>query len=465
MDRFSGQRGAMAPQKGYNVAFKEAAPEKKDQNAQFCNRKGCSGKLKYSQNTRVETSVKAKWSHPPIHSSNGNEITKNSSKNSAKKSYVEFDPSESSLSSESVSPLKRHPTESMKRSGKFTVTEVGSSSVSPDVGPRKTFHHKLRLHNQNAPSVTKCSSQGPIKTSNGSKYVLRNMRCNSKSDIVPPNRSMSDLKSLGKNVMKNKTQQGESSSSSHGGKNIKINAASPSTSGISISDSTSVRSRRPMNVNSRTSFSSYRQNGRNGSSFRDPALCISQTPDISSSGSSSYSLSSSNSDGPLASSEMGFTRYNMDGISEVLLALERMEQNEELTHEQILALETSLFLSGLNLYDQHRDMRLDIDNMSYEELLALEEKMGSVSTALPKETLFKCFNRGTYQATKSQVRVKESDEVEYDTKCSICQEEYEIGDKIGKLVECEHGFHETCIVQWLGVKNWCPICKASAAPS
>lgn len=34
--------------------------------------------------------------------------------------------------------------------------------------------------------------------------------------------------------------------------------------------------------------------------------------------------------------------------------------------QQILALETSLFLSGLNLYDQHRDMRLDIDNMSYE---------------------------------------------------------------------------------------------------
>lgn len=25
-----------------------------------------------------------------------------------------------------------------------------------------------------------------------------------------------------------------------------------------------------------------------------------------------------------------------------------------------------MFLNGLNFYDQHRDMRLDIDNMSYE---------------------------------------------------------------------------------------------------
>lgn len=34
--------------------------------------------------------------------------------------------------------------------------------------------------------------------------------------------------------------------------------------------------------------------------------------------------------------------------------------------QQLLVLETSLFLNGLDFYDQHRDMRLDIDNMSYE---------------------------------------------------------------------------------------------------
>ncbi|XP_020249954.1 probable E3 ubiquitin-protein ligase RHG1A [Asparagus officinalis] len=29
------------------------------------------------------------------------------------------------------------------------------------------------------------------------------------------------------------------------------------------------------------------------------------------------------------------------------------------------------------LYDRHRDMRLDVDNMSYEELLALTERIGN----------------------------------------------------------------------------------------
>lgn len=34
--------------------------------------------------------------------------------------------------------------------------------------------------------------------------------------------------------------------------------------------------------------------------------------------------------------------------------------------QQLLVLETNLLLGGLGLHDQHRDMRLDIDNMTYE---------------------------------------------------------------------------------------------------
>ncbi|KAI3497006.1 hypothetical protein L1887_39386 [Cichorium endivia] len=89
----------------------------------------------------------------------------------------------------------------------------------------------------------------------------------------------------------------------------------------------------------------------------------------------------------------GRRRFTLDGIADVLPALDRIEQNKELTYEQLLALEANLFLGGLNLYDQHRDMRLDIDNMSYEELLALEEKMGTVSTSLSKEELSKCIKK------------------------------------------------------------------------
>jgi len=46
----------------------------------------------------------------------------------------------------------------------------------------------------------------------------------------------------------------------------------------------------------------------------------------------------------------------------------------------------------------------------------------------------------------------------------LFQEEYLEGEEVGRL-PCEHRFHVCCIGQWLGQKNWCPVCKASAVPS
>ncbi|EEC81243.1 hypothetical protein OsI_24310 [Oryza sativa Indica Group] len=157
-----------------------------------------------------------------------------------------------------------------------------------------------------------------------------------------------------------------------------------------------------------------------------------------------------------------YRRINMEGIAEVLLALDRIEQDDELTYEQLLVLETNLFLSGLGLHDQHRDMRMDIDNMSYEELLALEERIGSVSTALSDEQLVKCLKRNVYKLPNSDLEANRA--VLDDAKCSICQEEYIEGEEVGRM-QCEHQYHVPCIHEWLRQKNWCPICKTSAIPS
>ncbi|XP_006646889.1 uncharacterized protein LOC102712693 [Oryza brachyantha] len=150
----------------------------------------------------------------------------------------------------------------------------------------------------------------------------------------------------------------------------------------------------------------------------------------------------------------------IEGIAEVLLALNRIEQEAELTYEQLLVLETNLLLGAFASYDQHSDMRMDTDNMSYEELLALGERIGSVSTALSEEQLVKCVRRSIYRpvATEANARVVD------DIKCSICQEEYMEGEEVGRL-GCEHQYHVFCIHQWLRQKNWCPICKASVEPS
>ncbi|CAN6243060.1 unnamed protein product [Urochloa humidicola] len=155
----------------------------------------------------------------------------------------------------------------------------------------------------------------------------------------------------------------------------------------------------------------------------------------------------------------GRRRIPMGGIAEVLLALQRTEQQAELAYEQLLLLETNLFLGAFTSHDRHRDMRMDIDNMSYEELLALEERIGSVSTALSDEQFAKCLRRSTYCPVATGVNKS----VTGDMKCSICQEEYKKGEEVGRL-PCEHRYHVCCIGEWLRQKNWCPVCKASAVP-
>mmetsp|Transcript_30903 Transcript_30903/g.43069 ORF Transcript_30903/g.43069 Transcript_30903/m.43069 type:complete len:278 (-) Transcript_30903:413-1246(-) len=44
-------------------------------------------------------------------------------------------------------------------------------------------------------------------------------------------------------------------------------------------------------------------------------------------------------------------------------------------------------------------------------------------------------------------------------RCTVCQENYQIGDKITHL-PCGHTFHRECVIQWLKQKNSCPLCRA-----
>ncbi|CAA3001386.1 Hypothetical predicted protein [Olea europaea subsp. europaea] len=61
--------------------------------------------------------------------------------------------------------------------------------------------------------------------------------------------------------------------------------------------------------------------------------------------------------------------------------------------------------------DQHTGMRLDIDNMSYEELLALGERIGNVSTGLSETLISKCLTELIYCS---------SDQFQEEEKCIIC---------------------------------------------
>ena len=43
--------------------------------------------------------------------------------------------------------------------------------------------------------------------------------------------------------------------------------------------------------------------------------------------------------------------------------------------------------------------------------------------------------------------------------CTVCQEDFKIGEQAKKL-QCDHCFHEDCIMPWLRVQNTCPVCRS-----
>ncbi|XP_062206582.1 probable E3 ubiquitin-protein ligase HIP1 [Phragmites australis] len=122
--------------------------------------------------------------------------------------------------------------------------------------------------------------------------------------------------------------------------------------------------------------------------------------------------------------------------------------------EEIMMFQTRVLLGGMSMYDRYQDWRLDVDNMTYEELLELEDRIGYVNTGLREDEITRSLRKvknpafGSFRLT------------EMERKCSICQEEFEANEEMGRL-GCGHSYHVYCIKQWLSQKNACPVCKTA----
>ncbi|KAF7030307.1 hypothetical protein CFC21_041875 [Triticum aestivum] len=121
--------------------------------------------------------------------------------------------------------------------------------------------------------------------------------------------------------------------------------------------------------------------------------------------------------------------------------------------EEIMMFQTRVLLGGMNMYDRYQDWRLDVDNMTYEELLELGERIGHVNTGLREDEIVRNLRK---VKPDSSFRLP----TEAEKKCSICQEEFEANDELGRL-GCGHSYHVYCIKQWLSQKNVCPVCKTA----
>lgn len=262
------------------------------------------------------------------------------------------------------------------------------------------------------------------------------------------------------------------------GGNISVagNVASSSQSGpSSVAPSSSpswVQHRTPQQYPRR--LSEYVRRSLLSSAGSEPGSHNGNTPHLSSAASPEVRLSGHHGHHPSSSRSAMLLERQLDGamgvpsswrtlaaagegrsrlVSEIRNVLDLMRRGEGLRIEDVMILDQSMFFGMADVHDRHRDMRLDVDNMSYEELLALEERIGNVCTGLTEEIIL---NR-LKQHKHVHIRTEEPADAE---PCCICQEEYKDGEDLGKL-DCGHDFHTDCVKQWLMQKNLCPICKTT----
>ncbi|KAL9375013.1 hypothetical protein Peur_031892 [Populus x canadensis] len=120
---------------------------------------------------------------------------------------------------------------------------------------------------------------------------------------------------------------------------------------------------------------------------------------------------------------------------------------------RMMMLQNSFIMGGR--LDRFSNWRLDIDHMTYEQLLELGDRIGYVNTGLKEDEISSCVKKINPSVIKE---LPSHLPMTLERKCSICQDEFEEDDELGKL-DCGHGFHIQCIKKWLAQKNTCPVCK------
>ena len=91
--------------------------------------------------------------------------------------------------------------------------------------------------------------------------------------------------------------------------------------------------------------------------------------------------------------------------------------------------------------------------MTYEELVRLQEQIGTVSTGLTTEQINSLKIRSLPGTPISDSN--------FLSRCQICLEDWQKEETVRDL-PCTHFFHVQCLDTWLGHKNSCPLCRQPA---
>ncbi|KAJ7942646.1 E3 ubiquitin ligase BIG BROTHER-related [Quillaja saponaria] len=108
---------------------------------------------------------------------------------------------------------------------------------------------------------------------------------------------------------------------------------------------------------------------------------------------------------------------------------------------------------GANSQDAWED--IDPDELSYEELIALGEVVGTESRGLSADTIA-ALPSVNYKTGCSQNGSNDS--------CVVCRLDYEDGETL-TVLSCKHSYHSECINNWLKINKVCPVCSAEVSTS
>lgn len=101
------------------------------------------------------------------------------------------------------------------------------------------------------------------------------------------------------------------------------------------------------------------------------------------------------------------------------------------------------------------DDDVEPDDMTYEQLTALGEMVGTQSKGAGKDAL-DALKVATYAEVRAGAGGSAGAE-EGDEQCAVCRCEFE-PDELVKCLPCKHYFHVDCIDQWLKDQKTCPLC-------
>ena len=129
---------------------------------------------------------------------------------------------------------------------------------------------------------------------------------------------------------------------------------------------------------------------------------------------------------------------------------------DQFSSEDLAALQAAIEEEDPNASIDEEDEEEVSQELSYDTLLRLGERIGDVKTerwAMRAQTEIQKLPIFIYEGHDKIVEHNDST-----SKCLVCQEKYVEGDDL-RLLPCKHCFHIECVDQWLSAKDCCPYCR------